>query len=326
MLPAAGRTEGVPYRVRDINHEASDDGWGLSPVGTSLDGVAYFYADDAPSGFELWRSDGTAEGTGRIVDLFPAQDPLGDGPSGDSVPVRFGGEVFYAASDPAGGRELWATDGTIAGTRRVKDIAPGYLGYGAEQLTVVGSILFFTVGESPAYGPAQLWKSDGTEAGTELVTGTGFYRGPEILGAAGPTLFFRAAEAVHGDSLWATDGTESGTRWLRSIDWSQGELRTDVAVAGSTLFFTDYDGVHGDELWRSDGTSAGTVLVKDVYPGPIGSYIQIVVAAGDSVYFGADDGVHGTELWTSDGTEAGTVLVRDIRPGAESSSAAPGII
>ena len=39
--------------------------------------------------------------------------------------VRVGDEIFFAAEDPAHGNELWASDGTAAGTRLVDDI---YLG------------------------------------------------------------------------------------------------------------------------------------------------------------------------------------------------------
>src|SRR5688572_14034437 len=44
---------------------------------------------------------------------------------------------------------------------------------------------------------------------------------------------------------------------------------TDV---NGTLFFVANDDINGEELWKSDGTAAGTSLVKDITPGPEGSY------------------------------------------------------
>ena len=51
-----------------------------------------------------------------------------------------------------------------------------------------------------------------------------------------------------------------------------GSRPRSLTVVGSTVFFTATDATHGTELWKTDGTAAGTALVKDVYPGSIGSY------------------------------------------------------
>ena len=85
---------------------------------------------------------------------------------------------------------------------------------------------------------------------------------------------------------------------------------------GRLIFFAD-DGVQGSELWTSDGTEAGTQLVKDVFPGPLGSsYGYGMTVAGGAVLFPAhsrqSDRRHPQptwELWRSDGTEAGTFMV-----------------
>jgi ELWxxDGT repeat protein len=78
------------------------------------------------SGFELWVTDGTPQGTQRIRtferlpnDPFPFPENL----SSD------GRRVFFAASDGVHGREIWESNGTLEGTRMVLDLAPG--GYSA---------------------------------------------------------------------------------------------------------------------------------------------------------------------------------------------------
>lgn len=64
-------------------------------------------------------------------------------------------------------------------------------------------------------------------------------------------------------------------------------------------------------------------LVKDIYPGVVGSSPSNFAISNGKLYFAATSLVNGTsigsELWESDGTEAGTKLVIDLVPGANSS-------
>ncbi|SHJ89257.1 ELWxxDGT repeat protein [Epilithonimonas mollis] len=65
-------------------------------------------------------------------------------------------------------------------------------------------------------------------------------------------------------------------------------------------------------------------IVKDIYPGAVGSNPVNFTVYNGKLYFAASSTVNGTsignELWESDGTEAGTKLVSDIIPGQSSSS------
>jgi len=98
---------------------------------------------------------------------------------------------------------------------------------------------------------------------------------------------------------------------------SPGPVAT--AVMNGIYYFVTDDLVNGAELWRSNGTSGGTYLVKDIYPGPTGSYPTNLTVIGNTLYFTATDPVNGAELWKSDGTATGTVLVKDIKAGAKGS-------
>ncbi len=73
--------------------------------------------------------------------------------------------------------------------------------------------------------------------------------------------------------------------------------RSSVTAIGNVLYFSSVDDVHGEELWRSNGTAAGTVLVKDIWPGSIGSIPDQLTNVNGVLYFRAFDGVHGQEVW-----------------------------
>ena len=57
------------------------------------------------------------------------------------------GAFAFVAPDPAGGLELWRSDGTTGGTWPLYDIAPGAPGSSPSLLTVSGSRLFFVADE-----------------------------------------------------------------------------------------------------------------------------------------------------------------------------------
>src|SRR5262249_20177292 len=146
--------------------------------------------DGVTHGRELWKSDGTPEGTVLVKDIAP-------GPS-DGFPdflTNVGGTLFFTAFVPITGAGLWKSDGTAAGTVRVQDINPGRAGSSIGSLTAVGGTLFFTA-FAPETG-TELWKSDGTAAGTVLVkdinpgTGSGidFFSSANVTNVGG-TLFF----------------------------------------------------------------------------------------------------------------------------------------
>ena len=314
----------TPRLVADINPGIdSSYPYELTAVGDSL----FFSASDGSSGYELWKSDGTAAGTVLVADI--SRGPTGSYPS---EITGVGNSLFFSAIGAGGfdlgpaDQELWKSDGTEEGTVLVADINQdvGYGAYGSNprELTLVGDTLFFSATGSGNSFSSELWKSDGTEEGTVLVADINPESGssPRNLIAVGETLFFTANDGSSGSELWKSDGTEAGT--VRVADINPGESSSfplAVTAVGDTLFFSAEDGSSGDELWKSDGTEAGTVRVADINPGESSSFPLAVTAVGDTLFFSAEDGSSGRELWKSDGTAEGTVLVADIIPGPGSS-------
>jgi ELWxxDGT repeat protein len=209
-----------------------------------------------------------------------------------------GGTVFFTASTPATGRELWRTDGTAGGTQLVKDINPGAADALVDNLTPVDGVLYF-LADDGVNGSA-LWRTDGTAAGTVLVKD--IVPGPEAssigdLIAFNGRLFFLATGAG-GRELWQSDGTDAGTAVVRDI--APGAFDSDaccLAVFDDLLFFRAIDATVGAELWATDGTEAGTQVLSDIRPGPFGSFPFAMTPSAGALFFRARDGVTGLELW-----------------------------
>ena len=105
--------------------------------------------------------------------------------------MSVGGTLFFRACDAAGGRELWKSDGTAAGTVRVKDIWPGSYGSYPYCLANMNGTLFFAANDG--LSGHELWRSDGTAAGTlrvkDIIAGIGG-SGSQCLTNVNGTLFF----------------------------------------------------------------------------------------------------------------------------------------
>jgi ELWxxDGT repeat protein len=115
---------GFVVLVRDIWPGSEDSyPYALTAVGESL----FFFADDGGYGRELWRSDGTVDGTVRVKDIRPGSSGSIRDP-GTIPPMSWAGTdklFFFVADDGTHGEELWVSDGTEPGTHLVRDVFPG---------------------------------------------------------------------------------------------------------------------------------------------------------------------------------------------------------
>jgi ELWxxDGT repeat protein len=306
-----------------------------------LDGILIFAANDGEHGRELWRSDGTDEGTMLVKDIDPGT--AGDSANSGSPHLfyRVGDGILFYATDEDHGCELWRSDGSEGGTYLVQDINSGLADAVNRSFWVLPPDLPAVVVNDQLYFQAddgnvgyELWKSDGTADGTTLVKDirpgpeSGFspaYIGGPLYAAsfvnADGTLFFRANDGTHGLELWTSDGTTEGTNLVYDINPGEanavGPLDFPMATVGGTVYLRADDGVHGGELWRSDGTEAGTFLVRDIYPGNGSSLAQAtwLTNVGGTLFFSAADPVHGREVW-----HVVETVSLDIKPGDEPNS------
>ena len=298
--------------MKDVSPGASSS----TPSGlTNVNGTLFFSANTSANGSELWRSNGTPDGTFLVADIVPG--------AGSGIPrslTNVNGVLLFTASTTAAGAELWRSDGTAAGTVLVKDINPGPAGafnFPFIPFVTVNGTAFFTA-FTPAAG-VELWKSDGTAPGTvmvkNIVAGAGSSNPSNLVDVNG-TLFFTASASGFGIELWKSDGTDAGTVMVSDINpGAASSSPGNLTNVSGTLFFIARTSPVGVELWKSDGTAAGTIFVADVFPGSVSSTPVSLTAFNGKLLFNGFNGINGNELWISDGTSAGTGLVRDIFPG-----------
>src|ERR1043166_7301895 len=149
--------------VSDINQNPSPTG--INPANMTRFGDELFFAGEDPvHGSELWKSDGTPEGTVLVKDIF-----AGTGSGSPQKFTPFNGALYFFGNHGTTGLELWKTDGTAEGTVMIKDIWVGRRPSVNvnSSLVRVGGALFFDA--SDGVTGDELWTSDGTAAGTMLV-------------------------------------------------------------------------------------------------------------------------------------------------------------
>jgi ELWxxDGT repeat protein len=228
------------------------------------------------------------------------------------------GTLFFTGLDIDGGYELWKSDGTEAGTVRVKDVLPGSTSSNPEQLTNVNGTLFFVA--TDVSGNKDLWKSDGTSAGTVMLRDNitdvepleGFDN--ELTNVNG-TLFFAVLHAIYTQELGKSDGTPAGTVSL-AANFATLSNFTDRS---GTLYFLGFSNPPlAFGLFRSDGTTAGTQYVAqmavNVLNSPLNGPPTTPFVNANGMLFSHGFSTVSNALWRSDGTAAGTFVVHEGPP------------
>ena len=303
-------------RLTDLNTSGNSDPFGFTPAAGG--GVLFFgNASGSTSGYWLYRLDPD----GAVVPLKSLYSNYGYVPS---HPVLFDNALYFIVGGTTAGGELWRSDGTPEGTRRVQAFT-GSGSYPVKDLTAAGGKLFLNTGYK------NLYVTDGSENGATLLATIGnggtFSGGVNTGGikdlrAAGDTVFFHVNDGTSGIELWAANAT-SAWRVKDIFPGTGGSFPTDLVTHEGRLYFAATDPTTGKELWTSDGTEAGTYLVMDLRSTPapqLSSTPVNLASAGGRLWFGAA-GYGGIGLYTSDGAADGTFHVRTISGPADGRAA-----
>lgn len=143
---ASGGTPESTHRLGDSRTE----------TGAILDGRFYWTGEDASAGPEPWVSDGTPEGTTRLLDMAPGR------PGSLATPYALGGRLFLAGFSPEHGVEMFRLEGEALVPL---EVAPGLSDASPADPVLLGNKLFFTA-RTADYGRA-VWVDDLDDPATQ---------------------------------------------------------------------------------------------------------------------------------------------------------------
>ncbi|MTI39627.1 ELWxxDGT repeat protein [Fulvivirga lutimaris] len=296
--------------VKDIN-PGNRDGV-LNEEFIVFNNKLYFFGLNEESGFSLYETDGTEEGTILVGTMYTEVNEYYSGRGFTLFGDKLVFDVYNANEDVY---DIWITDGTQSGTQVLKQT------YGLNEAFALGQNILLSIEDIESDIGTELWISDGTPEGTELLKD--IYEGsssssPSHFTNVNETIYFRAYTDALGRELWKTDGTTEGTVLIKDIFSGTTGSEPDYFTEfnGELFFKAKGSDVEGTELWVSDGTEAGTTLLKNIRTTDNqSSFPNNLFVFNNELFFNASEESTGNELWKTDGTEIGTVIVKDINTG-----------
>ncbi len=205
---------------------------------------------------ELWHTDGTTTGTQMLLGSFAALGFAEDLLVPPWFAVSGGLGLLAARLEGATHRELFVTDGTVAGTQQITQRASD--DFVPEELFVIGAVDGGWIYQDwhQESGP-EIWFTDGTI--TEIVELV-----PGVLGS-------------------------------RPVGLDDDAPYRGATIDGE-LVFSAYTEDRGYELWRSDGTASGTVPLRELRPGEAGEPLDLIASGGRAWAAGHGPDGEGREL------------------------------
>jgi ELWxxDGT repeat protein len=214
-----------------------------------MNGVFWFTTSDY-----IWQTDGSEEGTIPVIPFKYLSAP--------KLSV-INNKLFFRADQPLTST-LWQSDGTIDGTKIVREAVAGSW----SNIWSAKNIAYFIGNEST------LWRSDGTLQGTYQLTTTS----PRQIFVYKDELYFTlpiARSNTQKGQIWKSDGTINGTRAIIDLTPEIDAYSFPINISeqnGVLYFYSDAGSTVSSSIdlslkrqrsgfWRSDGTSNGTKLI-----------------------------------------------------------------
>jgi ELWxxDGT repeat protein len=259
---------------------------------------------------ELWRTDGTAQGTYRLdtsrtalLNLYSFKDKFYFNQREFN---QFGEGVYNA----------WETDGQTKATKLTQKFnfsngiwtERGFIGNALD--SIHGTDLWFsdfTPNGAQNIGDLDTARYGVFKDGKLIFQKIGSY--PRSFAQLNNKVYFFAYNDSCSLAFYETDGTKTGTKLVKPLaykkDRSYEENARRVFQANGKIYAEVLTPQYGNEIMVSDGTTEGTKIL-DIWKGGGNSYywesLRFVDFTDKNAYLVANNGVSGTQIWQIDST------------------------
>ncbi|MFH6943136.1 T9SS type A sorting domain-containing protein [Flavobacterium sp. FlaQc-50] len=279
--------------LKDIN---PGGGTGLAVAlqqgSTVLNNKLYFLSRDENSLGEIWKTDGTENGTEKVTNFI----------NGRVLKLTtVGNLIYFVLKKDAEKIEVWKTDGTTIGTVLVKDNLPSW---GVSFEGTCNTTFIFSSRPVKANN-VRIWRSDGTAEGTFPITDEYDGNGSGSNNGSGGTHMLTQFIESNGKLYFATryflfetDGTLENTKNVARVR-SQGELLNydDIIAVNNDLYLVLFTASGFNNLVILKYNTLDKTITK-VYEKNASAYFfaSNLVKIDNSLIFTTSNATAGTEL------------------------------
>nr|WP_198999904.1 T9SS type A sorting domain-containing protein [Flavobacterium sp. ASV13] len=230
---------------------------GLKLGSTILNGELYFIAKDQNSKGEIWKTNGTNEGTVKVTNFLNGRV---------SKLTTVGTYIFFLIKEENSVLEVWKTDGTTSGTMLVTNI-PSTVNTPSFEGKCNNTFIFTS--QTSGTSDSKVWRSDGTDTGTYAITENIDGNGSGRTGTSELTQYIEHNNKLYFVSryfLFETDGTLMNTKIIGNVWNAQNDLvsYSDIIEVNNNLYLMFFSAKNYHlSVWKFDNTNKSVTAIYD---------------------------------------------------------------
>jgi ELWxxDGT repeat protein len=198
-----------------------------------FNGIIYFSGYESSTGNELWRTDGTPNGTWLISDILPGA--MGSSPDN----LTWCGSKLYFTANSGTLSQPHVSNGTADGTFMLADLFNnGTVGSFAHDFTFLNGNTFFIA--RTGFIDFHIFKTDGTVSGTEQIFAQDATNFSNPLGEGSIVISNPGSIHLANNSIWMSADYHGISKELYVIDDGQINHITDEQIVASRISIDVY--------------------------------------------------------------------------------------